>query len=171
MGPNPRRPARHRLREDGCNRRRKAVRDAGHQTQMAKQTQEIGSAKIQTPLTHQMGNTFHIPGPLRDFSEQRGEVQISGSPRTLLGALQLLWAKYPGLRDRILNEQGHIREHINIFVGNESVRYTGDLATPLPLNATISIIPAISGGAPLQRGTSQMQPRKQQPKKSLGISL
>jgi molybdopterin synthase sulfur carrier subunit len=94
-----------------------------------------------------MSVTVHIPGPLRDFSQQRGEVHLSASPATLLDALQLLWALYPGLRDRILNEQGQIREHINIFVGNESIRYTGGLATPLDPNSTISIIPAISGGA------------------------
>jgi len=90
--------------------------------------------------------TVHIPGPLRDFSQQRGEVQLSGSPATLLEALQLLWATYPGLRDRLLTEEGQLREHINIFVGNESIRYTGGLATPLSANATVSIIPAISGG-------------------------
>jgi molybdopterin converting factor small subunit len=90
--------------------------------------------------------TVHIPGPLRDFSQQRGEVQLSGSPATLLEALQLLWAAYPGLRDRLLTEEGHLREHINIFVGNESIRYTGGLATPLAPKSTISIIPAISGG-------------------------
>jgi sulfur-carrier protein len=93
-----------------------------------------------------MSVTVHIPGPLRDFSKQRGEVPLPGSPATLLEALQLLFAAYPGLRDRILNEESQLREHINIFVGNESIRYTGGLATPLPANATISIIPAISGG-------------------------
>jgi len=72
------------------------------------------------------------PRPLRDFSQQRGEVQLSGSPATLLEALQLLWATYPGLRDRLLTEEGQLREHINIFVGNESIRYTGGLATPSP---------------------------------------
>lgn len=93
-----------------------------------------------------MSITVHIPGPLRDFTQQRGEVQLSGSPATLLEALQLLWAIYPGLRDRLLTEEGHLREHINIFVGNESIRYTGGLATPLAPKSTISIIPAISGG-------------------------
>jgi molybdopterin synthase sulfur carrier subunit len=93
-----------------------------------------------------MSVTIHIPGPLRDFSQQRGEVQLPGSPATLLEALQLLFAAHPGLRDRILNEDSQLRQHINIFVGNESIRYTGGLATHLPATATISIIPAISGG-------------------------
>jgi sulfur-carrier protein len=93
-----------------------------------------------------MSVTVHIPGPLRPFAEGRGEVQIEGSPDTLRDALELLWASYPGLRDRIVTEGGHVREHINIFVGNESIRYTGGLATTLSASAVISIIPAISGG-------------------------
>ncbi len=47
-----------------------------------------------------------------------------------------LCALYPGVRDRIVTEQGQVREHINIFIGNENVRYTGE----------ISIVPAVSGG-------------------------
>jgi molybdopterin converting factor small subunit len=90
--------------------------------------------------------TVHIPGPLRPLAAGHGEVRIPGSPALLRDALELLWAHYPGLRDRILTEESQVREHVNIFVGNESIRYTGGLATPLPANATISIIPAISGG-------------------------
>ena len=89
---------------------------------------------------------FHLPGPLRPLAEDRAQVPIDASPASLSGALEHLWTLYPGLRDRVLTETGEIREHINIFVGNESVRYTGGLATPIPPGAEISIIPAISGG-------------------------
>jgi sulfur-carrier protein len=58
-----------------------------------------------------------------------------------------LWKKYPGIRDRVVNEEGRVREHVNIFVGNENVRYTGDFSTPLSPNAEISILPAVSGGS------------------------
>ena len=54
--------------------------------------------------------------------------------------------RHPGVRDRVLTEQGQIREHINVFVGNEDTRYTGGLATPVRAGAEISIVPAISGG-------------------------
>jgi molybdopterin synthase sulfur carrier subunit len=91
---------------------------------------------------------FHIPGPLRSFSAGSALVRLHGSPATLRDALDLLFAVHPGLRDRLLTETGEIREHVNIFVGNESVRYSGGLATPLPEGAEISIIPAISGGTP-----------------------
>jgi molybdopterin converting factor small subunit len=90
--------------------------------------------------------TFHIPGPLRALADGRARVQVDAPATTLRQALELLWHAYPGLRDRVLTEQGQIREHINIFVGNESVRYSGGLATPVSGSTEISIIPAISGG-------------------------
>jgi len=60
--------------------------------------------------------------------------------------LHELWRQYPGIRDRVVNEEGQLREHINIFVGKENIRYTGDFATPLQAGAEISILPAVSGG-------------------------
>jgi molybdopterin converting factor small subunit len=61
-------------------------------------------------------------------------------------ALAELWKRYPSIRDRVVNEEGRLREHINIFVGNENIRYSGDFATPLKPGAEISILPAVSGG-------------------------
>lgn len=90
---------------------------------------------------------FHIPGPLTAFSGGRGEVEVAADGGTLGEALQALWAACPGLRDRVVTEQGQIREHINIFVGKEHIRYTGGLATPISAESEISIVPAISGGA------------------------
>lgn len=90
--------------------------------------------------------TFILPGPLRSFAGGKGEVKIEASPATLRDALDVLWTLYPGIRDRVMTEQGEIREHVNLFVGNEDVRYTGGLATALPAGSHISIVPAISGG-------------------------
>jgi sulfur-carrier protein len=91
--------------------------------------------------------TIHIPGPLRPFAGGLGRVELKGSPATLRDAMDELWKKYPGIRDRVVNEEGRVREHVNIFVGNENVRYTGDFSTPLTANAEISILPAVSGGS------------------------
>src|SRR5947208_1131227 len=52
----------------------------------------------------------------------------------------------PGVRDRVLTEQGDVRPHVNVFVGTESSRWSGGLATPVPDGAEISILPAVSGG-------------------------
>lgn len=93
-----------------------------------------------------MAVTIYIPGPLRAFSGGLPRVEIKNSPATLRAALDELWKECPGVRDRIVNEEGRLREHINIFVGNENVRYTGDFATRLAPDAEISILPAVSGG-------------------------
>ena len=90
--------------------------------------------------------TFYIPRPLREFTAGQSEVEIAGSPATVADALSELWMLYPGLRDRVTTEQGEVREHINIFVGNEDVRFTGGLTSPLSARSEISIVPAISGG-------------------------
>jgi len=93
-----------------------------------------------------MAILFYIPGALREFTSGKSRVEIDGSPATVGEALAALWTLYPGIRDRVATELGQVREHINIFVGNESVRYTGGLATPIRPGVEISIIAAVSGG-------------------------
>lgn len=93
-----------------------------------------------------MSVSIYIPGPLRVFSGGLGHVEIQSSPSTVREALEILWAQCPGIRDRLINEEGQLREHINIFVGNENIRDTGDFSTSVPPGAEISIIPAVSGG-------------------------
>ena len=68
--------------------------------------------------------TFFIPGPLRSFAAGRSEIAIETFPVTLADALEELWKQCPGIRDRVVNEQGQVREHVNIFVGKENVRFT-----------------------------------------------
>jgi len=89
---------------------------------------------------------FHIPGALREFTAGQRSVEIEHSPTTLADALSALWTLYPGIRDRVTTEQGQVREHINIFIGDENIRYTGGLASPVSAGAEISIVPAVSGG-------------------------
>ena len=93
-----------------------------------------------------MAVTVYIPEPLREFSAGQNKVEIEESPATLAGALSALWILFPGLRDRIATEQGEIRQHINIFIGNEDIRFTGGLTSPVPTGAEISIVPSITGG-------------------------
>ncbi len=90
---------------------------------------------------------FHIPGPLREFTGGQSEIQFDGSPQTVAAALSLLWHRAPGIRYRVVTEQGKVREHINIFVNDECIRYTAGLETSLPDRCEIFIIPAVSGGA------------------------
>ena len=89
---------------------------------------------------------FWIPGPLRSMTGGHSAVNVETSGGKLQDALQALFAVHPGLRDRVLTEQGEIREHVNVFVGKSESRSLGGLATPLADRMEISILPAISGG-------------------------
>jgi len=94
-----------------------------------------------------MAITFGISSPLRVFTGGESRVVIHGSPATVGAALEALWRLHPALRDRVLTEQGEVRQHVNLFVGSESIRYTGGLDTPLSGALEISILPAVSGGS------------------------
>lgn len=89
---------------------------------------------------------FHIPGPLRPHTSGRSPVELDVPGATIADALAALWQTHPGLRDRVLTEQGEVRQHVNIFVGEESIRYCGGLGAALPDDADITILPAVSGG-------------------------
>ena len=89
---------------------------------------------------------FWIPGPLRSLTGGRDQVDVDTGAGTLREALEKLFTTYPAIRDRILTEQGEIREHVNVFLGSTEARASGGLATPLADGIEISIIPAISGG-------------------------
>ena len=93
-----------------------------------------------------MSITFHIPNYLAVFTGDRSVVKLDGSPATVRDALDALWCLHPGLRDRIVDEQGAVRQHVNIFVGDDAIRFADGLATVVPSGAEILIVPAVSGG-------------------------
>jgi molybdopterin synthase sulfur carrier subunit len=93
-----------------------------------------------------MSVTVRIPSYLATFAEGRNEIVIDGAPATAGGVLESLWNLHPALRDRILDEQGEVRQHINVFVDNESIRFAQGLATPVSDGSEILIVPAVSGG-------------------------
>jgi len=89
--------------------------------------------------------TVHLSGHLKPFSNGEVEVQLAGDFNNVGEALDSLWQKHLALRDRILNEQGEIRQHVNIFVGSDNVKRQKGLATRLSTNE-IHIFNAVSGG-------------------------
>ena len=90
--------------------------------------------------------TVYVTVAFRSLTGGREQIEIEGAPATVAYALEALWTICPGLRDRVATEQGEIREHVNVFVGDENVRFTGGLATPVPDGGEISIFHAVSGG-------------------------
>lgn len=88
--------------------------------------------------------TIRIPTPLRKLTNNQEEVIASGA--TLGAILDELNASYPGLGERILDEQGTIRRFVNIFVNDEDVRFLQEKETPVKEADIVSIVPAIAGG-------------------------
>ncbi len=93
-----------------------------------------------------MSVTIHIPGPLREYASGQSRVSLAELPPTVGEALRALAALHPAVRDRVLNERGELRPHVNVFVGRESIRFSGGLQTPLADGAEVFILPAVSGG-------------------------
>jgi sulfur-carrier protein len=93
-----------------------------------------------------MAITFRIPSYLASFAGGESSFAVEGSAATVADALGSLWKLHPALRDRIVDEQGEVRQHINIFVGDEAIRFADGLATKVPAMAEIMIVPAVSGG-------------------------
>jgi molybdopterin converting factor small subunit len=90
--------------------------------------------------------TVRIPTYLATFADGLNSIVIDSASATTSGVLHALWELHPALRDRILDEQGEVRQHINIFVGDESIRFAQGLATLVPDGSEILIVPAVSGG-------------------------
>lgn len=93
-----------------------------------------------------MAISFYIPAFLRTFTDGSSRVELDLTPVTVGEALDALCTKHPGVRDRVLTEQGEVRQHVNVFVGDESIRYSGGLNTPVDEGVEIAIVPAVSGG-------------------------
>jgi molybdopterin synthase sulfur carrier subunit len=91
--------------------------------------------------------TFNVTGFLTDFTGGQSQIVVDAAAKTVGEALGSLWQQHPGLRDRVVNEQGQLRQHVNIFLNEDNVRRQRLLDTTLPDNCEITILPAVSGGA------------------------
>jgi molybdopterin synthase sulfur carrier subunit len=92
-----------------------------------------------------MSVTVHLSGHLRAFSGGKVELSLPGEFATVGDVLTSLWKEHIALRDRVLNEQGEIRQHVNIFVGSDDVKRLDGLKTTLK-TSDIHIFNAVSGG-------------------------
>lgn len=90
-----------------------------------------------------METIVRIPAALRTLTAGADEVKANGA--TVGEVIDDLDRRHPGLKDRLLDDKG-VRRFINIYVGEEDVRFTGGLATEIHGGDSISIVPAIAGG-------------------------
>ncbi len=93
-----------------------------------------------------MSVTIALPSALEPYARGSRLVVLEERCPTVRHALNALKGRYPAAADRVLTEQGAIREHVNVFVGEESIRFAQGLETGVRDGDTIEIIAAVSGG-------------------------
>jgi sulfur-carrier protein len=87
---------------------------------------------------------FRIPGPLRRLSD--GQTTVDVEAGDLGTAIDALDARYPGFKDRLLDEKGELRQFVNVYLNDEDVRLGAGLGAKVQAKDEISIVPAVAGG-------------------------
>ena len=93
-----------------------------------------------------MAISLVLPHALTPYARGAGTLALDARCTTVRSALASVAAEWPAVTDRILTEQGVLRRHVNVFVGDESIQFLGGLDTPLADGDTITVVPAVSGG-------------------------
>jgi molybdopterin synthase sulfur carrier subunit len=91
-----------------------------------------------------MSVSVRIPTPLRKLTQN--QELVDGQGDTIGDILDNLEKNYPGLKERVCDEQGSVRRFVNIFVNDEDIRFLQDTATVVKSGDEVSIVPAIAGG-------------------------
>ena len=91
-----------------------------------------------------MAATVRIPTPLRKLTNEQESVEVESA--TIGAAVEELEGKFPGIKERLIDEEGEIRRFVNVYVNEEDIRFLENQDTPLKDGDDVSIIPAIAGG-------------------------
>jgi len=91
-----------------------------------------------------MSVKVRIPGPLRKITEGADKVEMEGE--NLGELISSLESKYPGMKERLLDENGELRYFVNLYLNNEDVRFLEGLKTAVKSGDEVSIVPAVAGG-------------------------
>ncbi len=85
-----------------------------------------------------------IPTPLRKLTKDQAEVTAEG--KTIAELMEAIGRAYPGIKERLCDEQGRIRRFVNVYLNEEDVRFLQGEATPLKDGDQVLIVPAVAGG-------------------------
>ena len=91
-----------------------------------------------------MAKKVRIPTPLRKLTNNEEVVEVNSG--TIGEAIAELQSRYPGIKERLVDEKGEVRRFVNVYVNEEDIRFLQNQQTPLKDGDEISIIPAIAGG-------------------------
>ena len=92
-----------------------------------------------------MAIKVNIPTILREYTN--GAKAVDGRGETLSALLADLETRHPGLRARLVTDQGALHRFVNVYVNDEDVRFLDSLGTPLKDGDSVTILPAVAGGA------------------------
>lgn len=92
-----------------------------------------------------MSIMVRIPTPLRRVTNGEDRVTVEGA--TLGGVIDSMEAQYPGIKGRLCDDQGELRNFVNVYVNGEDVRFLDGLGTVTNAGDEISIVPAVAGGS------------------------
>ena len=90
--------------------------------------------------------TVELPKALSSYADDNSSLVLDESCDTVGEALAALGRKSRGALDRIMDERGNLRPHVNLFVNGENIRFLDGLKTPAGDGATILVLAAVSGG-------------------------
>ena len=91
-----------------------------------------------------MASTIRIPTPLRKLTNDQETLEVESN--TIGEAIDEIEGKFPGIKERLVDEEGEIRRFVNVYVNEEDIRFLENQDTPLKDGDDVSIIPAIAGG-------------------------
>ncbi|MXY43960.1 MAG: MoaD/ThiS family protein [Dehalococcoidia bacterium] len=91
-----------------------------------------------------MSIVVRIPTPLRRLTDGQDKVDVDSN--TLGGVIDAMNEQYPGIRERICDDQGQLRNFVNVYVNGEDVRFLQGLETPTSSGDEVSVVPAVAGG-------------------------
>lgn len=89
--------------------------------------------------------TVRVPTPLQKLTNNQKEVEAQGD--SITAVFDHLENNYPGIKERLYDEDGSLRRFINVYVNEEDIRFLDGVNTAIKEGDDISIIPAIAGGS------------------------
>ncbi|MEZ4440941.1 MAG: MoaD/ThiS family protein [Polyangiaceae bacterium] len=90
-----------------------------------------------------MPATVRIPTPLRNHTDGKDAVSADGA--TIAEVIDDLDKNHPGIKAKLVDDKG-VRRFVNIYIGDEDIRFMDGIQTAVKDGDEISIIPAIAGG-------------------------
>lgn len=91
-----------------------------------------------------MSIVVRIPTPLRRLTNGQDKVDVEGD--SLGGVIDAMNEQHPGIRERICDDEGQLRNFVNVYVNGEDVRFLQGMETPMSAGDEVSVVPAVAGG-------------------------